>query len=358
MTLDELFTLEPYSLSCKDKQMALQSILNEQIRKHEKNCPEYARILKALNYDTNLDHTCDEFPFVPVRLFKLFSLLSVPKDKIIKTVTSSGTTGQQVSKIFLDAQNVRDQTKTLNIILSSFFGKERLPLLLLDTALIKKDRSMYSARGAGIIGFSIFGHHTTYALDSNMNLDIDVISEFIKQHQNETILLFGFTFMIWQFVIRVLEEKGISFNIPNAVMFHIGGWKKLKDQAVSSEEFNRRVRERLGNVQVYNYYGMVEQLGSVFAECEYGHMHCSNFSEVIVRRPSDFSIANFGEKGLLELISVLPTSYPGNVILTEDEGEILGEDDCPCGRKGKYFKIHGRIKHAEIRGCSDTYEKR
>lgn len=87
-------------------------------------------------------------------------------------------------------------------------------------------------------------------------------------------------------------------------------------------------------------------------------MHCSNFSEVIVRRPSDFSIANFGEKGLLELISVLPTSYPGNVILTEDEGEILGEDDCPCGRKGKYFKIHGRIKHAEIRGCSDTYEKR
>ena len=34
---------------------------------------------------------------------------------------------------------------------------------------------------------------------------------------------------------------------------------------------------------------------------------------------------------------------------------VLGEDDCPCGLKGKYFKILGRIKNAEIRGCSDTY---
>ena len=61
---------------------------------------------------------------------------------------------------------------------------------------------------------------------------------------------------------------------------------------------------------------------------------------------------------MIELVSLLPVSYPGHALLTEDEGEILGIDDCPCGRKGKYFKIHGRIKGAEIRGCSDTYEKR
>ena len=43
-------------------------------------------------------------------------------------------------------------------------------------------------------------------------------------------------------------------------------------------------------------------------------------------------------------------------LLTEDEGILLGEDDCPCGRKGKYFRIIGRLQNAEIRGCSDTYE--
>ena len=106
---------------------------------------------------------------------------------------------------------------------------------------------------------------------------------------------------------------------------------------------------------VHDYYGMVEQTGTIYMECEYGHLHTSCFSDVLIRRPEDFSLAGKGERGLVEVVSVLPQSYPGHVLLTEDEGIILGEDDCPCGRKGKYSKIEGRIKNAEIRGCSDTY---
>jgi hypothetical protein len=100
---------------------------------------------------------------------------------------------------------------------------------------------------------------------------------------------------------------------------------------------------------------MVEQTGTIYMECRCGHLHTSAFSDVLIRRPKDFSLADVGEKGLIEVVSVLPSSYPGHVLLTEDEGMILGEDDCPCGLKGKYFKIEGRIKNAEIRGCSDTY---
>lgn len=358
MTLDELFELSPYSLSAVDKEKALSENLSALTRRHYENCPEYRRILDVLGFDPHKVHSCGELPFIPVRLFKKFELLSVPREEVKKTLTSSGTSGQAVSKIFLDADNVRTQSKTLNEIISSFIGKQRLPLLLLDTEMIKKDRSMYSARGAGIIGFSIFGRNITYALDADMNIDVDKVAEFCQKHQDEPILMFGYTYMIWQFVVRALEEKGLHFNMKNAVLFHIGGWKKLKDQAVDVLEFNRRVQACLGDVRVYNYYGMAEQLGSVFVECEHGHMHCSNYSDVIIRRSSDFSEANIGEKGLIELLSVLPSSYPGHILLTEDEGEILGVDDCPCGRLGKYFKIHGRIKSAELRGCSDTYERR
>ena len=91
-------------------------------------------------------------------------------------------------------------------------------------------------------------------------------------------------------------------------------------------------------------------------QCEEGHMHSSIFSDILIRRPYDFSIASIGEKGIIQTISLIPESYPGNSLLTEDEGILLGEDDCKCGRMGKYFKIVGRIKNAEIRGCSDTYE--
>ena len=100
---------------------------------------------------------------------------------------------------------------------------------------------------------------------------------------------------------------------------------------------------------------MVEQTGSIYAECEYGHLHASNYSDVIIRDPKDFSICKVGQKGIIQVVSVLPHSYPGHSLLTEDEGIILGEDDCPCGRHGKYFTITGRMKKAELRGCSDTY---
>ena len=100
---------------------------------------------------------------------------------------------------------------------------------------------------------------------------------------------------------------------------------------------------------------MVEQTGCIYVECEYGHLHASVFSDVVMRRPQDFSVCDIGEAGIVQVLSTLPYSYPGHSLLTEDEGIILGEDDCPCGRKGKYFKILGRLKDAEIRGCSDTY---
>ena len=58
---------------------------------------------------------------------------------------------------------------------------------------------------------------------------------------------------------------------------------------------------------------------------------------------------------IIQVVSALPRSYPGHSLLTEDEGVILGEDDCPCGRKGKYIQVLGRMAQAELRGCSDTY---
>ena len=118
------------------------------------------------------------------------------------------------------------------------------------------------------------------------------------------------------------------------------------------------MQETCGLTRVHNYYGMVEQTGSIYMECECGHLHAPVWSDVTIRRPEDFSVAAAGEKGLVQVASVLPRSYPGHILLTEDEGRVLGEDDCPCGRKGKYFEILGRIQRAEVRGCSDTYEQR
>lgn len=100
---------------------------------------------------------------------------------------------------------------------------------------------------------------------------------------------------------------------------------------------------------------MAEQLGSVLSNANTGICTVPIIPTSLFVVPK-ISVPPASEKRADGIIIRLPTSYPGHVLLTEDEGEILGVDNCPCGRKGKYFKIHGRIKSAELRGCSDTYE--
>ena len=110
-----------------------------------------------------------------------------------------------------------------------------------------------------------------------------------------------------------------------------------------------------GIQRVHNFYGMAEQVGSVFVECEHGHLHAPVFADVIARDPYTLEPAKLGSEGLLQVVSAIPTSYPGHSILTEDLGVIDGIDDCPCGRLGKYFSINGRLPKTEVRGCSDTH---
>ena len=188
-----------------------------------------------------------------------------------------------------------------------------------------------------------------------MQLDIEGIKAFLQKYEGEDIFLFGFTFMIWQHFVKGLKKIGYSPDLSRGVLIHGGGWKKLVSESVSSSQFKQALNDVCGLKHVHDYYGMVEQTGTIYMECECGHLHAPVFSDVIIRRSSDFSVADIGEEGLIEVVSVLPKSYPGHALLTEDSGVLLGEDDCPCGRKGKYFKINGRIKNAEIRGCSDTY---
>lgn len=357
MDINLLLQEGPYSLDKTSKGRCLTEGLVELTRKHYNASLNYKRMMDSIGLDLSKVSSYEDLPFIPVRMFKELELLSVPKEKIVKTMTSSGTSGQQVSKIFLDRDTSSLQTKVLTKIVSDFIGNKRVPMLILDSSSVVKDRSMFSARGAGILGFSMFGSKRIFALDEEMQLDIEGIKVFLDVHHREPIFLFGFTFMIWLHFYKELLRTGYRPDLSNAVLIHGGGWKKLLSESVSPAEFKNCLNDVCGISvnHVHDYYGMVEQTGTVYMECGYGHLHTSNFSDVIIRRPKDFSVADFGEKGIIEVVSLLPQSYPGHVLLTEDEGIAFGVDDCPCGRKGKYFKIIGRIKNAEIRGCSDTY---
>jgi len=354
--LDDIIDLYPFSLSKSEKNALYFKALNELTRYHYTNCNEYRKILDILGFDLDINYDINDLPFIPVRLFKDYALASVHKSEIIKTMTSSGTKGQGVSRIFLDKSTSTNQTRVLAKILSSFIGRKRLPLLIIDTKSVIKDRNLFSARGAGILGFSMFANDVTYALDTELQLDFETVECFCEKHKDEDIFIFGFTSLIWEYFYEKLAVMGKKFSLENGILIHGGGWKKLIEKEVDNNIFKSSLKSVCGITKVHNYYGMVEQTGSIFMECESGYLHSSIYSDIIIR-DIDFSVCDPMETGLVQLLSLLPSSYPGHIILSEDTGAVMGEDDCPCGRLGKYFKIYGRIKDAEIRGCSDTHER-
>lgn len=353
---DELLKTEPYSLKAEEKKILYGKLLSRLTDFHREHCEQYNKAAELLGDVKGSLRREEEIPMAPVSLFKHTEIRSIPEENIFKTMTSSGTTGQAVSKIFLDRQTAEWQQRTLERIVSSFIGKQRLPMLIIDSPNVLRDRNLFSARGAGILGFSIFGSKRCYALKENMEPDPDAIQEFLKKAGDGPVLVFGFTYMIWKHFYEPLKKAGIRLPLDNGFLIHGGGWKKLRSEAVSEETFREGLNEVAGLKHVRNYYGMAEQTGCIYMECECGHLHVSNYSDILIRNMEDFSLCKTGEEGVIQVLTPMAKSYPGHSILTEDKGVILGVDDCPCGRMGKYFKITGRIPKAEIRGCSDTYE--
>ncbi|RUO44420.1 acyl-protein synthetase [Aliidiomarina taiwanensis] len=352
--MTDLLEASPYSVASADKKRLLLRGLQELTVYHQQNCLAYHQLF---NEPVEPFTDISAVPFLTVPLFKQRPLKSIPVEQVFKVLTSSGTTGTVPSRIYLDADTAKLQSRVLVKIMQEWLGKQRLPMLIWDSPSVIKSRDSFTARGAGIQGLSFLGRHHTYALNDDMSLNIEAINTFFERFGSGPVFMFGFTFMVWKFGVQALKEQGLKFDFQNAVLIHSGGWKKLEDEAVTAETFNSKTEDQLGHVRVHNFYGMVEQVGSIFVACEEGHLHCPSYADVLVREPGNWQVVPEGNVGVLQVLSLLPKSYPGHSLLTEDRGRILGEDNCNCGRKGKYFEVLGRMEKVEARGCSDTFER-
>lgn len=350
-----------YGLAQAEKDALLTPLLRELCRDMAVACPAYRRFLDK--FGGNLDNwrSPADVPPVPASMFKLLFLSAVPPERIVRELLSSSTTGQQPSRIAIDKTTAFRQSRALVSILKEHIGNQRRPFLVLDTAESVAQGDHLTARGAAIRGIANFASVTTFAFDRTsdgaLTADWNRIAEFFAAHGASPVLLFGFTYIVWSQFIVEAERRGIVFRAPEAIVLHSGGWKKLTAEAVSRDEFSRRTAAVLGvpGERVLDFYGMVEQVGTVFVDCAAGNKHAPAFADVIVRRPLSLEPVEVGQTGILEVLSTLPTSYPGHAILTEDQGVLLGVDDCPCGGKGRYFRFTSRIERAELRGCGDTF---
>lgn len=369
--MEELFGLPAYSDDDVQRSLYLKALQEELVFHYEHN-EMYRRFCDRKGFDPHADIVLLEtIPPVAVSVFKELGmgLSSVPKEDIKLRLQSSATSGTP-STIVVDKITSKRQAKAMVKVIQEAIGHERKPFLVMDIDPRSEFRSLLGARFAAITGYLNFASKAGYFLkakDGISYFDVDAMQEYVSGiPSDQPVVVFGFTYILYSNVLKSVREKGVNISLPKgSKIIHIGGWKKLESEKISKELFNQQLADCFGiePVDVIDIYGFTEQMGLNYPDCPCGCKHESSYVKVLVRDVATNELLPAGQEGKLEFITPIPHSYPGNAVLTDDLGMIVDEP-CPFGRSGKRFKILGRLKKAEVRGCGDilsnklTFQKR
>jgi hypothetical protein len=352
---------EPYRLDVEQHQQTLLGLLKDELAYACGRSPSLCNYVERWPIDYRMSTRIADLPYLPVGVFKVDPPLAlVDRSDIVRTLASSATTGQMPSRVALDAATAKRMTRGVMAIIRDFIGPSRRPYLVVDTPAALAGSGELGARGAAIQGLRSFATEVVCCLSSdpagNLELEVERLLEYAAKWKDTEVLVYGFTYVIWNHLVKLLETKGIVLNLPNVHVLHSGGWKRLQEQAVTKDVFARGVAGAFGCApdRVIDFYGMVENVGVVYPDCEYGNKHVPGFADVIIRNELTLEPVEVGQRGLIQVGSALPTSFPGFLVLTEDIGELIHRDGCACGRRGTAFRFLSRAPKAEVRGCGNV----
>ncbi|GHC04715.1 acyl-CoA reductase [Cerasicoccus arenae] len=359
--IDQLLQTPPYSLPADERTKQLLAAMYEAYQHHFDHCAAYRRFCEGrglVRSSVFLDLA--DFPYLPVQAFKESAdlLRSVSNDQVKSTLQSSATSGLP-STVAIDAITAKRQVRALAGVLSAALGPKRRPVAVFDVNP-RSGGGMLGARSAAVQGFLNLAREVEYVVAPEhgvLTLQRKVLEELAAHWRNseEPVLLFGFTYLLYSLALEPLADAGVTLQLPaGSHLAHLGGWKKLADRAVSKDVFAEKAAKVFGlpPENVVDFYGFTEQMGVTYPDGPTGDKTAPAFAEVIVRDPQTLMPAPDGEPGLLQFLTPLPHSYPGISVLTDDIGVITGRD--PIGDwQGTRFRVLGRAKQAEVRGCGD-----
>lgn len=360
--INVLLSAEPYQSSPEHHESTLLALLKDQLSFACEQSRAYCNYVKHWPTNYRAAARIADLPFLPVGVFKTSPPIAwVPSNEVIRTLASSATTGQTPSRVVLDAETSKRMTRALTVIIRDFIGPARRPYLVIDApeAMGNGNNGDLGARGAAIQGLRTFASEVVCCLKNdsagNMIVDEKILLEQMTRWKDSEVLIYGFTYVLWNHLVKPLESRGCSFKLPNAWVLHSGGWKRLQQQAVTKDIFTRGVASVFDcpPSRVIDFYGMIENVGVVYPDCPQGNKHVPAFAEVIIRDPLTLEPVAPGRRGLVQVCSVLPSSFPGFLLLTDDIAELIACDGCPCGRRGTSFRFISRAPKAETRGCGN-----
>lgn len=289
--------------------------------------PIYAKFLEFLNVKVQEIHSIQAIPFLPIRFFKDFEIVS-GNGKVEKIFTSSGTTGSSVSKHFVT--DLSFYRESLAHSFSHFYGnfEDNTIFALLPSYLEREGSSLidmveYWIKESGKGGFYLYNHEELYH---------DLLE---NERQGKKAILIGVSFALLDFV------ENFSMNLNHTIVMETGGMKGRKEE-ITREELHRILKKGFGLDQIHSEYGMTELLSQAYSKGN-AKFETPNWMKIQIRDTEDpLNLLPDGKTGGINVID-LANLNSCSFIATDDLGKIY-----PDGT----FEILGRFDHSDVRGCN------
>ncbi len=353
---DLLFKTDPFSFSEENKNLFRESFVENALFHYEHHplikgiWDKYGVHPKNIKTEKDLE----VIPGVMVHLFKEHELVSVPKDELVLTLTSSGTGGVK-SQQFLNEESLAN-VKLLAFEIHRSLGMvdERSynylcftydPAVANDlgtaftdellTNFTKKNEVYYALQWDGVKNDFIFNEEGV----------VETLKRFASSEFPTRIL--GFP----AFLYELIEKFDLNLDLGKDSWLQTGGgWKGKADKEIPKMEFRELIHKRLGILPEHqrDLFGMVEH-GIPYVDCAKGNLHIPNYARVYIRSPFDLSLLPKGEKGLLHFLCSYNFSYPAPSLLTTDYGRL---GSCDCGIGGDTLILEGRAGVNKHKGCA------
>lgn len=293
------------------------------------NCEPYKRYINYIGTDTESIKSIGDIPFLPVQFFKSEEIYCGP-GKPEKIFTSSATTGMEPARHPV-AELALYETSFINGF-HIFYGNpsDYIILAMLPSYLEREGSSLVYMADTLIrmTGNSESGFYLYNSLELFEKLSA-------LKKGNKKVILLGVSFALLDFA----NEYKIEF--PDLIIMETGGMKG-RGREIEREEMHKILKNCFGVENIHSEYGMAELLSQAYSNGN-GVFMTPPWVKIIIRDFNNpFRPAEAGNRGginIIDLANVNSCSF----IETEDMG---------IKTAGNGFKILGRIKNSELRGCN------
>lgn len=301
--------------------------------------PIYATYLRLLKCDPKTIESLEKIPFLPIELFKNYTI-QTGFAPIITEFESSGTTGQTPSKHPVTDLHFYHQIAK-RIFEEQFDSLNNYHIFALLPSYLERSTSSLVA----MMDYFIKESHSD--LSGFFLNQFDELTNQLKRaiQSNRKIWLIGVTFGILDWIDAQSDFSFLQEAIDRGqiMIMETGGMKGRREE-LTREQVHEIIKTRMGFGSVASEYGMTELFSQAYSTSN-GIFEPGFSMKIMLREVTDpFSlVSKVGKVGGIKVIDL------GNIdscsfIETKDLGSL--------DASGHLFKVLGRFDNSEQRGCN------